>query len=311
MQILYNLGSMKWLPFFILTILLFSCKGKKDKEIKSGIKVATITDTTEEVLHGQMVLKMPVDTKEDSGYFKGYQPGIITALEETDNSQLGEFLSGLIDKRQIILLDSETLSHSVFIDQVNKKRYDTLKNKVCLITSTYDFGPEEIQQIKVNGIPVNKMGGPNAQYEDVNVMDFDNSSFRHFAFKGNKFYYIQAVVMDGHAGSIGNVTFHLIYSLKDKKFSYFETCRFSPMLFGDVDGDDQLDFLDFDNSDFCTGVPSSDRATIKIYSCNEKGEFVLRSDKVKEPWYIEGETGANYKQDSFIVGKSNWIKSLR
>jgi len=302
---------MKWLPFFIITIFLFSCKQKKDKETSAGVKVDTITETGHDVVHAKETPEMPWDTNEDTGYYSGYQPERISLLEKPGNSNLETFLSGLIDKSQIILLDSETLSHSVFIDQVSKKRYYTLRNEECIITTIYNFGAEEIQQIKVNGTPVNKMGGPNVQYEDVNVMDFNNSSFRYFSFKGNKFYYIQAAVMDGHAGSIGNLTFHLIYSLKDKKFSYFETCRFSPMLLGDVNGDDQLDFLDFDNSDFCTGVPSSDRAAIQLYSCNEKGEFVLQTDKAKQPWYIEGNTGASFKQDSFIISKANWIEPLK
>ena len=301
---------MKWLPFFMLVFLVSSCNNNsKDKQ--TTIDSVSISSTGETSEPEELLSDLPFDTREDTGYFKGYQPKKIKELEEPDHTQLGVFLSGLIDKRQIILLDSQTLSHSVFIDQVKKKRYDTLKNNVCLLTSIYDFSPNEIQEIKVNGIPVDKMGGPNAGYEDVNVMDFYNSSFRFFSFKGNKFYYISAQVMDGHYGSISRVTFHLIYSLKDKKFSYFETCRFSPMLFGDVNGDDQLDFLDFDNSEFCTMVPSSDRATIQLYSCNEKGDFVLQNGQDGKPFSIEGNTGAGYKQDSFIVKTANWIKPLK
>jgi hypothetical protein len=301
---------MKWLPFFITLIMVNSCILKKGKVLPATKDTVTITETEEMIVHGRLVPKMPWDTREDSGYFRGYQPDSISLLEEAGTSQLDVFLKGLIDKREIVLLNRETLSHSVLIDQTGKKRYDTLKNKYCSITSIYNFRTEESQEIKFNGKPFKKVAGPEGVYNDETILDFNNSSFRYFSFKGNKFYYIRAHFMDGRYGSIHTITYHLIYNLQNMSVSCFETCRYSPILFGDVDGDDRLDYLEFENSDFCTGVPSSDRATIFLYSCNEKGEFVLRKGKGNEPYYIEGNTGANYTQDSFIVKKANWIRPL-
>ena len=84
------------------------------------------------------------------------------------------------------------------------------------------------------------------------------------------------------------------------------TCRFNKMLFGDVNGDSELDFLDFDNSDFCTTVPYSDEVTIQLYSCDKKGDFVLQKDAKGKPFFIEGKTGDGLMQDSFNVKRSYW-----
>jgi hypothetical protein len=83
------------------------------------------------------------------------------------------------------------------------------------------------------------------------------------------------------------------------------------MLFGDVNGDADLDCLDFDNSDFCTGVPNSDNVIIQLYSCNNKGNFVLQKDSRGKPFFIVGRTGDGYAQDSFNVKRSYWPFMLK
>jgi hypothetical protein len=117
--------------------------------------------------------------------------------------------------------------------------------------------------------------------------------------------------MDGHYGSIHTISYHLIYNVKAKSPDTFRTCRFDEMLFGDANGDENLDYLDFDNSDFCTGVPSSDRVTIQLYSYNENTEFLLQKDKKGTAYFIDGNTGEGFAQDSFNVKRHYWPVPLK
>jgi hypothetical protein len=308
---------MKWLPaFIIIVIIVSSCKDKKAQEkkivdIPKVIESDQQEEDTTSVAYNDTVT-MPWKTDMDTGYFKGYIPDKLSKLEKEDTSHLGRFLSALIDTRKIILLNKETLSHSVLIDHVIKKRYDTLKNKDCLITTIYDFNNKDTQYIKINGIPLKAVtGGQPGVFNIGDILDFDHSSFRYFSFKGKKYYYIRANYMDAFGASMGNVNCHMIYDLEHKSISCFETCRYAPMLFGDVDGDARLDYLDFINDEFCTTVPGSDSVTIQLYSCNEKGQLVLQKGNGKQPYYIAGHTGIDFQYDSFNVSKASWIKPLK
>jgi len=110
---------------------------------------------------------------------------------------------------------------------------------------------------------------------------------------------------------MGNVSYHLLYDVELNKLFYVNSCRLSDWVpFGDVNNDGVLDMLDFDNSDFCTTVPSSDRATIQFYSY-KNGGFILQKDKQGIPYIIEGNTGSQYSQDSFNIKKRHWPVKLK
>jgi hypothetical protein len=255
---------MKWLPFFV-GLFLISCKhAGKTKPVEQTNKVVQ-----------EIGYEMPFKTETDTGYFKGYPSRNLYSVEETDSTMLGIFLSKLADKKELVLLDSQTLSHSVFIDQHKKIRYDTLRNKHTLLISEYGFGDNEFQLVKLNSKIIQDYKHKETDEDWQDILDYNGESFRRFSFKGKKFYYIQASLMDGAGMSAGNVYRHILYDSKLNLLGEFLTCRFTPQLFGDVNGDDLLDYADFDNSDFCTTVPSSDRAFLRLYSLNDKGEFVL------------------------------------
>ena len=92
---------------------------------------------------------------------------------------------------------------------------------------------------------------------------------------------------------MGNVCFHLLYDLNSHHLNLFTSCRFEAIMFGDANGDDRLDFLDFDNSGMCTTVPTSSAFTIQLYSDNGKGNFVLQKDRTRKPYFIDGDRGSD------------------
>lgn len=289
---------MKWLPFFIL-LFLASCKAGKRKQ-----PVVEKADLEEEFY------EMPFRTETDTGYFRGYPAVFLNNIKETDSSQLARFLSNLISKKDIVLIDSQSLSHSVFIDQQKKIRYDTLRNKQTVLVSEYGFGDYEFQIVKLNGKTIQ-----NYHYKEVDqnwqdILNYDGQSFRHFSFKGKEFFYVQASMMDGTGTSAGNIVYHYLFDEKLNRLAEFNTCRFALPLFGDINGDDRLDYLDFDNSEFCTTVPSSDNVLLQFYSF-DKGKFVLQENKKNKPWFIDGRTGDGFRQDSFIVKDYLWPVKLK
>lgn len=296
---------MKWFLFLFWTIFLFSCKNK-------GIEKVSEKLVPPQIRYNDTV-QMPwgLNPQHDTGYFKGYIPEKLSYLETNDSTFLFQFLSNIIDKRDIALLDSETLSNSVFINQNTEIRFDTLKNEQTIILSEFKFSDPEYQKISING---NVIKGHNGTENDILIgdfIDFNCMSFRHFSFKGNEFYYINAGSTYSFGTSMGNVKYHLIYNIRNKRLNCFQTCRFGYMLFGDVDGDDRLDYLDFDNSDFCPTVPLSGNVRIRFYSCDSNGNFVLQKDKKGNDYFIDGNTGENLGQDSFIVKKHYWPIPLK
>jgi hypothetical protein len=310
---------MKWL--FFLLVFVFSCKSKNKTSIPV-IKEHKVQDNVESLLlkkeqanynyNDTVTMPSLFDPYADSGYFKGYLPEKIDGIEARDTTQLFRFLSNTINKKDIVLLNKETLSHSVFIDQKRKIRIDTLKNEQITIVSKYNLDEmKDEQRITINGVIIKDYNRTGVDSIPGDVFDLNEHSFRYFSFKGKKYYYIQASAFYSVGASMGNVCYHLIYDLANRRLSHFETCRFSSMLFGDVNGDSNLDYLDFDNSDFCTTVPYSDNVTIHLYSCNNKGNFVLQKDTKEIPYAIEGNTGAHYHQDSFIIKRSYWPVKLK
>jgi len=284
---------MKWLLF-----LFFFCYSCNSKTPKISEKKATTNNNA--------AWDLPFDTEQDSGYFKGYASEKIKSFASNANDQLSEFLDGLIKKSDIKLLDSQTLSHSAYVDPIHKTRYDTLKNDHTMITSLYNFGDKISQTIIFNGSILEKIEWNRSDSSWKDVLDLDGQSFRHFSFKGEDFYYLHAQVMDRFAGSIHTLNYHIIFKASKPLFNTLLTCRFDKMLVGDVNGDKELDYLDFDNSDFCSGVPFSDSVTIRFYSFNKLGELKLQKDPNGKEYFIKGNTGEQYKQDSFKIKTKYW-----
>jgi hypothetical protein len=146
----------------------------------------------------------------------------------------------------------------------------------------------------------------------IEPLRLNENACRYFSFKGKEYYYLQAKLLYSYWGSIGNVYYHMIYVVKNRELSTFMSCRFpQPVCFGDADADDRLDFLHFSNENFCTTVPSGAEFEVNLYSCNEKGKFELRKDKKGTAWYIVGNSGESYGQDSFNITKHYWPIKIR
>lgn len=281
----------------LLLFLLGSCQDarKESVAIKNKVKLAD-----------QINSDYPYRTEEDSGYFKGYDSYELKELGAMDDNELSRFFSSILKTKQIILLSNYTLSHSVLIDPQKKLRYDTLKNDKALMISEYYFGDKEYQKITFNGRVIRnyRWNGIDSLQEDI--FDVNHESFRYFSFKGKDYLYFNATIMGMGGVSAGNIVYQFLYDINTPSSVQVYSCRFEDILVGDVDGDEFLDFLHFDNSDFCTTVPSSDNALVWLYSSDEKGEFKLRKDLKGREYFIEGNTGEGYRQDSFIMKKYSW-----
>jgi hypothetical protein len=290
----------------VLSFLLFLLTACKDTtEEKASIK--NYVKVTE-----QINADYPYRTEEDSGYFEGYKAIEIDSLVYKEDDHLSRFLSSIITGKELVFKSKTALSHSVFINPQRKLRYDTLKNNEVTFISEYFFGDMEYQKLTINGKLFRnyKWNGIDSLQEDI--YDVNHDSFRYFSYKGKSYYYFNANIMGMLGSSAGNIYYHFVCDSETLKFNLVYSCRFGKMLIGDADGDEYLDFLHFDNSDFCTTVPFSDNVIIWLYSANKEGEFVVRKDLKGKEYFIEGNTGAAYTQDSFNVKKYSWpVKILR
>jgi hypothetical protein len=123
---------------------------------------------------------------------------------------------------------------------------------------------------------------------------------------------MRANLLYTYGGSVGNLSEHMIYDMKNETLAAFSSCRFEQSIcFGDVNADDQLDFLHFNNDDFCTSLPSSAKFEVKFYSFDEKGKVVLQKDKKGVPYSIIGNSGEDYSQDSFNIIKLHWPVQIK
>lgn len=301
---------MRWFLFFMLLLSLYCCRDKpvpvkndsatpvkKDMEQKTGYN-----DTAH--------LPWSMNPQDDSGYFKGKIPEQITRFEEFDSTPLDRSLAAILNQQQLKLIDSQTLSHSVFINQLKETRIDTFRNKNSLLISRYYFGKREWQVVTLNGKTIFDYHWNGKEDEKEMVMDFNESSFRHFLFNDIEYYYINANQAYCSGGSAQNVFYHFIFNNKGKTLAAFETCRFWKILVGDVNGDQNLDFLEFNNDNFCTTVPYSDDVTINLYSVSPTGEFILQKDASGKPWSIEAKTGDDFLQDSLNIITTHWPRPL-
>lgn len=301
---------MRWFLFFMLLLSLYCCRDKpvpvkKDSAtpIKKDIeRKINYNDTAE--------LPWSMNPQDDTGYFKGKIPEPISRVEEFDSTPLHRSLAAMLNQQQLKLIDSQTLSHSVFINQEKETRTDSFRNKNSLLISRYYFGKREWQVVTLNGKTIFDYHWNGKEDEREVVMDFNEASFRHFSFYGKEYYYINANEAYTFGGSAGNIFYHFIFDKSGKIKADFMTCRFWKILIGDVNGDQNLDYLDFDNGDFCTTVPYSDNVTINLYSAGPAGDFILQKDAAGKPWVIEAKTGDDLSQDSLNITTSHWPRPL-
>ncbi len=299
-----------------MVFIFYSCKSDKSEKIstneKEEVKIPIIENYLDVKINYNDTVSFPRNTEDDSGYFKGYIPEKIDSLETVSRkTHLIDFIKNNISKKDISLLNRETLSHSVNINQKTKVRIDTYKNQDLHIISVYYFGDHESQKITFNGKVVKnyKWNGIDESQEDILI--FNERSFRYFSFNGNKYYYLDAK-LPHTGGSVDNIYYQCMYSFKSKKLNTFSSCRFGHIfLFGDIDGDKHLDFLNFNNGDFCTLVPGSTRATFNLYSYDEEGILALQKDKRDKIYFIDFNSGESLAQDSCIIQNYYWPVKLK
>ena len=228
---------------------------------------------------------------------------------------LTDFLSRNLIKKDIVLLNDYSLSHSVFIDKKKKLRLDTLRNKDVTIISRYIFGDKESQIITINGTVVRKYKDAGVDSLRHDILTLYESSFLDFRFKGKEFYFISAGIMDCGGGSACLTDMKLLFDVANKSLNEFLNFRIgaSSYLFGDIDGDDKLDFLDIQNDGGYGSVSDSlNRYRITFYSCRKSGIFEQVKDSEKKEYYIEGNSGTDYYVgEQMYIDKYYWPLKLK
>ena len=291
----------RFLFFGILLLLAGSCRQAGTNPSSSG------TDSSHRG-------KKNPDVAGANSYVEVAAAKPITHFEQFDNTGLEQSLAGLLRQEQLVLIDKNTPAHTSYSDKLKGIQLDSFRADRFLLVSAIQQGDRERQQVKLNGHTVyEKKAGSKAikQRSSELLMEFDASAFRHFRFYGKEYYYFQSRQAFMDAASAGNVTYHWILDAGGRTLGLFESCRFSKILLGDANGDRILDFLEFDNADFCTTVPSSDRVTVRLFSAGPKGKFVLQKNLAGKPWFITASTGMDYLQDSFRVKEINWPRFPR
>lgn len=299
---------MRWFLFLFCITICFCCRNKQKQS-------ATVLPEERKLTYNDTA-RMPwgIHLEDDTGYFKGHVAEPLTRFESLEGNHLYTQLAALVQQKDIQLLDSETLSNSVFIDPIKHIRRDTMRNKHSVLISEIQTGKGKKQKASLNGKVFLEFDwdGTEADEEDYGpLMQFDAASFRHFSFHGQSYYCIQANEAYMLGSSAANVTYYYILDESVQVIGLFQTCRFAKMLAGDADEDTRLDFLEFDNSDFCTTIPSSNQVTIRIWSADTVGNMRLQKDAAGLPWTIEAHTGEDRAQDSLILIRTHWPVMLK
>jgi hypothetical protein len=300
---------------FLITIglLLSNCN---EASQKSHSKAVTETTTNPIPQSINEPTKTYIDSfeaefilREDTGYFKNLAAYKVDMLGYPLKNQLDTFLDRIVSKKGILLLNKSGLSHSCWLIDKGNIRFDTFRNGKTSFIQKQRFGFNSENDrgdavLKINGRVTKAVSVVDSEYELF--LDFNPASFRQFTFHGNEFYYIHAKYSASFGGSMGNVSYHLLYDVLLNKLFYVNSCRLPDWVpYGDVNNDGTLDFIDFNNSEFCTTIPSNDRVIIQFYSY-KNGRFILQKDKSGVVYSIEGNTGSNYTHDSFKIRKSYW-----
>lgn len=291
----------RFLFFCILLVLAGACRQTGSNSTSTGTDTSLgskkHTAATDAITHELVAAAKP-----------------ITYFEQFDNTGLEQSLAGLLRQEQLVLIDTSTPAHTSYSDTKKGIQLDSFRADRFLLVSAIQQGDRERQQVKLNGRIIYEkkpnQKGIKPGSSDL-LMEFDAGSFRHFRFYGKEYYYFQSRQAFMHGASAGNVTYHWILDAGGKTLGLFESCRFSKILLGDANGDRILDFLEFDNADFCTTVPSSDRVTVRLFSAGPKGTFILQKNLAGKPWFITAGTGMDYSQDSFRVKEINWPRFPR
>lgn len=330
---------MKLFLFFILLFLLLSCKDEEHKENLPEFDSTLIPDKRKEIVNDLEKqnkkrtdsienkrlrdsineFELPYYTEDDSGYFrdsgyfKGTGPGKINYSEETRNTLLESFLSKNLSREDINFLNKCSLSHSVYIDK-KKIRLDTLKNTDATIISVYRFRGPKSQTISINGNVVRKFTEKENRESTYDILTFHQSSFRRFTFKEKEFYFFTGSRMDCGATSGCLPIIYLLYDVKNKKLKEFCTFRVDEAyFFGDVNGDNQIDYLELENDGgYGSPIDRLNHYEIRLYSCNPSGKFVQQKDTKRNEYFIRGNSGIDfYVGDQMYIDEYYWPVKLK
>lgn len=243
----------------------------------------------------------------DTGYFRIEGPAVIRNLDETGNDtcQLLRFLQANLSTKDIRLLNTTGLLHTIHITADTVWRMDTLTGDHTVIIQKVNQDSMKLVSLKIDG--------HKNEWPSVDLMEMYDDSFREFDFKGHRFYYLSAMIMGSHGGSASLIRYNILYDRDRKTIDLFDDFRtHGHLYFGDVDGDDRLDYLDLQN-DGGYGLDTINHFRITLWSHNPAtGYFVQRKDARGKEYFIEGNSGTDYYVgEAFKVDKLYWPVPMR
>ncbi len=244
---------------------------------------------------------------EDTGYFRIQGPAVIHSLDETwgDTCRLLRFMQTNLSTKDILLLNSTGLLHTIHITADTVWRMDTLSGDHTLIIQKVNQDSQKLISLSIDG--------HKSVWPTVDQLELYGDSFREFNFKGHRFYYLNAMIMGSHGGSASLIRYNILYDRDRKTIDLFDDFRtHGHLYFGDVDGDDRLDYLDLQN-DGGYGLDTINHFRITLWSHNPvTGYFMQRKDASGKEYFIEGNSGTDYYVgDALLVDKFYWPVTLR
>lgn len=299
---------MKWFLFLFVAGSFLSCKN--DRKEKPADIPNTIKDTVIAKLNAPNNWPRELDRmllEDDTGYFKNHSVDTVSSIGQDwfSTGKLNAFLFNNLDTSSIRLLNRTGLAHSCWISPDTTIRIDTLSCNGFVLCQKINMKSNKLLYLKINNHLTD------SYTEDL--LDYNEGSFRDFIFKGKEYYFFTAMILKSSGGSASAIEYQLIYDKEKRSLNTFDNFRVGgDLLFGDLDGDDRLDFLEVDN-DGGMGIDTFNHFKISVYSNNNRsGKFELLKDKSGLPYFIEGNSGGEYFiGDSMNITRSHWPKPLK
>lgn len=226
-----------------------------------------------------------------------------------EQNGLSDFVTKNLSVKDIQEVKEDSVRLFSRTDSIHEMIYDTLRNKRVRIILSTCYGNKESQVIFVNGKEISRY--EKSRKEEGDLLSVIENSFRHFKFKGREFYYMQAMPAGRSGGSAALIRYQLFFDVQNKVLSKFLNFRIEEMpLFGNVNGDDRLDFLQIENEGGY-GIDSINNFTVKIWSCNKEGIFEVLKDSTGKEYSLEGNSGSDkYVGQNFNIRKYYWPVKL-
>lgn len=222
----------------------------------------------------------------------------ISQFENEEETKFSRLKNAILDKKNIRLIDSLTFSESILTKGKDDKKHlldSFISKNDAVVVSYYPYldsnATIEIEHRKISFDSIHLISDTTENKIGFYEFNFSSQSIRKFAFHNKIYYYLQVQ-------RNGGMLYNLIYDITHNTLQAFETFR-GPVLYfvGDVDGDENLDFL-FIRNGTQNDNDNFNHFAIYIYSLLN-GKWVLLRDRANKKYFINGITKT--KNDRWLL----------